>query len=142
MKGYKFFMKNQGEKLLKEKSQKNEKMEPLSNFPEAPTKVYSVYAQDLPRKSLETFLYRITYNGHYTPHRYFFIKRLLAVNPHLKMGAYREMDKKRFFELFNRERKLFSRYKKIHVRLEKEYRDHRKEFTSESFWRKYLEIDK
>ena len=45
MKGYKFFMKNQGEKLLKEKSQKNEKMEPLSNFPEAPTKVYSVYAQ-------------------------------------------------------------------------------------------------
>ena len=161
MKGYKFFMKNQGEKLLKEKSQKNEKMEPLSNFPEAPTKVYSVYAQDLPRKSLETFLYRITYNGHfwpekwlkkgtvpiaydwyYTPHRYFFRKRLLAVNPHLKMGAYREMDKKRFFELFNRERKLFSRYKQIHVRLEKEYRDHRKEFTSESFWRKYLEMDK
>ena len=84
----------------------------------------------------------IAYDWYYTPHRYFFRKRLLAVNPHLKMGAYREMDKKRFFELFNRERKLFSRYKKIHVRLEKEYRDHRKEFTSESFWRKYLEMDK
>ena len=84
----------------------------------------------------------IAYDWYYTPHRYFFRKRLLAVNPHLKMGAYREMNKKRFFELFNRERKLFSRYKKIHVRLEKEYRDHRKEFTSESFWRKYLEMDK
>ena len=97
-------MKNQGEKLLKEKSQKNEKMEPLSNFPEAPTKVFSVYAPDLPRKPWETFLYRITYNGHfwpekllkketvpvaydwyYSPHRYFFRRRLLAVNPHLKM---------------------------------------------------------
>lgn len=161
MKGYKFFMKNQGEKLLKEKSQKNEKMEPLSKFPEAPTKVLSVYAQDLPRKSLETFLYRITYNGHfwptkwlkksvvpvaydwyYSPHRYFFRRKLLAVNPYLKQGAYREMDKKRFFELFSRERKLFNRYARIHERLEKEYRDHRKEFTSESFWRKYLEIDK
>ena len=161
MKGYKFFMKNQGEKLLKEKSQKNEKMEPLSKFPEAPTKVLSVYAQDLPRKSLETFLYRITYNGHfwptkwlkksvvpvaydwyYSPHRNFFRRKRLAVNPYLKQGAYREMDKKRFFELFSRERKLFNRYARIHERLEKEYRDHRKEFTSESFWRKYLEIDK
>ena len=45
-------------------------MEPLSNFPEAPTKVYSVYAQDLPRKSLETFLYRITYNGHFWPEKW------------------------------------------------------------------------
>lgn len=64
------------------------------------------------------------------------------MNPYLKQGAYREMDKKRFFELFSRERKLFIRYARIHERLEKEYRDHRKEFTSESFWRKYLEIDK
>ena len=38
--------------------------------PEAPTKVYSVYAQDLPRKSLETFLYRITYNGHFWPEKW------------------------------------------------------------------------
>ena len=54
-------------------------MEPLSNFPEAPTKVYSVYAQDLPRKSLETFLYRITYNGHFWPEKW--LKRELCRLP-------------------------------------------------------------
>lgn len=68
-----------------------------------------------------------------------FQKRLLAVNPHLKMGAYREMDKKRFFELFNRERKLFSRYKKIHVRLEKNTETTEKnslqKVSGENIWR-------
>ena len=160
MKGYRFFMKNQGEKLIKEEAQKNEKMFPLSQFPEAPENVWSIY-ENPPRSIIETYIYRLTYNGHfwpskllkketgviaydwfYSPKRYFLRKRLLAVNPHMRTAAYREMDKARFMELLKREKRLFNRYERIHTRLEKEYREHRKELTSESFWRKYLELDK
>lgn len=160
LKGYKFFMKNQGEKLLKEKSAKNEKMIPLSNFPEAPARPMTVYDTE-PRKALEILLYRLTYNGHfcptswlkkqtgvaaydwfYSPHRYFLRKKLLVVNPHTSTGAYREMDKKRFFQLLKRRRKLTEKYKRTHVKVEQEYREHRQELTSEKFWRKYLELDK
>ena len=160
MKGYRFFMKNQGEKLIKEEAQKNEKMLPLSQFPEAPENVWSIY-ENPPRSIIETNIYRLTYNGHfwpskllkketgviaydwfYSPKRYFLRKRLLAVNPHMRTAAYREMDKARFMELLKREKRLFNRYERIHTRLEKEYREHRKELTSESFWRKYLELDK
>lgn len=66
LKGYRFLMKNQGEKLMKEEASKNEKLISLENFPEAPMKPYDVY-NDPPRKALETFLYRITYNGHFWP---------------------------------------------------------------------------
>lgn len=160
LKGYKFFMKNQGEKILKSKSSKNESLKPLSNFPEAPARPWSVY-EEPPRKLLEIFLYRLTYNGHfwpdswlkkqtgtaaydwfYSPHRYFFRKKLLVVNPHTSTGTYREMDKKRFFKLMKRNRKLMNRYKRTHEQVERDYREHRKELTSEKFWRKYLELDK
>ena len=43
LKGYRFLMKNQGEKLMKEEASKNEKLISLENFPEAPMKPYDVY---------------------------------------------------------------------------------------------------
>ena len=160
LKGYKFLMENQGEKLLKEKAAKNEKMKPVSEFPEAPGRLFSVY-EDQPRSFLETFLYRITYNGHfwpdmwlkkqpgvaaydwfYSPHRYFFRKKLLVINPHMQTGAYREMDKKRFYALLKRRKKLMEQYKHTHQKVDGEYRRHKAELTSAAFWRKYLELDK
>ena len=159
LKGYHFLMKNQGEKLMKEESSKNEKLISLEHFPEAPMKPYEVY-NDPPRKPLETFLYRITYNGHfwpscllkkqvvpvaydwfYSPHLYFFRRKLLVVNPAMETGAYREMDRKRFIRILRRKHRIMKQYKETHTHVEREFREHRDEMTSESFWRKYLEID-
>lgn len=160
MKGYKFFKKNMGEKIMKEKSAKNEQLLPLSEFPEAPAKVWSVYDRE-ERGLLETFLFRITYNGHlwptawlkketgiaaydwfYSPHRYFFRRKLLVINPHFQTGAYREINKKEFFRIIMRRRRLYKKYDRIHERLEADYRAHKKEMTSEKFWRQYLQMDK
>ena len=159
LKGYHFLMKNQGEKLMKEESSKNEKLISLEHFPEAPMKPYEVY-NDPPRKALETFLYRLTYNGHfwpswllkkqavpvaydwfYSPHLYFFRRKLLVVNPAMETGAYREMDRKRFIRILRRKHRIMKQYKETHTHVEREFREHRDEMTSESFWRKYLEID-
>ena len=153
-------MKNQGEKILKEKTAKNENMLPITEFSNVPEKLFSVY-EKTERKLLEIFLYRLTYNGHfwpsrllkkepgicaydwfYSPHHYFFRKKLLVINPHNRTGAYREMNKKRFLQLFLRQKKLWRKYKRIHVRLEQDYRRHRNILTSEKFWRKYLQLDK
>ena len=82
-------MKNQGEKLMKEEASKNA-ADQLENFP-GTNRALIVYM--IRRKALETFLYRITYNGHfwpscllknsrsgnydwfYSPHLYFFQKK-------------------------------------------------------------------
>ncbi len=160
MKGYKFFMKNQGERILKEKTEKNEKMVPLSQIPGAPENVWVVYEKQ-ERQGLETLLYRLTYNGHlwpkallkkepgvcaydwyYNPHHYFFRRRLLVINPHFQTGAWREIDKKRFFQLYIRQKRDWNHYRRIHEKLEEDYRKHRKILTSEKFWRRYLELDK
>lgn len=160
MKGYRFFMKNQGEKLLKEKTAKNEKMIPLSEIENAPENVWCVY-EKAERSATEVFLYRLTYNGHfwpqkllkkepgicaydwfYVPHHYFFRRKLLVINPHFHTGAWREIDRKRFLKLFLRQKKLWLRYKRIHEKLEQDYRRHKDLLTSEKFWRRYLQLDK
>ena len=102
-----------------------------------------------------TILYRSTYNGHfwlscllkkqvvpvaydwfYFPHLYFFRRKLLVVNLEMETGAYREMNKKRFTRILRRKHRIMKQHKETHTHVEREFREHRDEMTSESFWRK------
>ena len=67
-------------------------------------------------------------------------KELIAVNPHLKTGAIRILDKKRFREVYKRYKKDIKEYKKRHADIEKLYRERAKYLVSEEFWIKYLDI--
>lgn len=158
LKGPDFIKQDLGEKLLKEKSQKNEKMDDLKKFPNIYVNVDDVYHN--PERSLvETLLYRLTYNGHfwprfllkkntgviaydwfYSPKKQFFRKRLLAVNPHLKTAAIREISTKRFMKVHKRFRKVMRNYKNNHTRVEAAYRDCMKEISSRQFWERYLKL--
>lgn len=161
LKGPSFIETDCGEKIMKEKGQKNEKLVPLSEFSDVSFELKDVYA-DVPRSTLHTWLYRITYNGHrfcskrvlkngpavvaydwfYSPERNFWNKRLLAVNPHLRLGAMRVLDRGRYHSLQKRYKGLLKYYDQNHIKIEQEYRSRFAEFVSENFWRKYLELDK
>lgn len=159
LKGPEFIARDSGESIMKEKGRKNEKLENLRNFPNIDIDLDEVYRY-IPRNFLHTWLYRLTYNGHifcptfllkkrpgivaydwdYSPEANFWHKNLLAVNPYLKAGALRTLDKERYHGLMKRKGRLLSRYKKEHLSLERRYRNNKKVFTSMEFWNKYLGI--
>lgn len=159
LKGPEFIMQDQGEQIMKEKSKKNEKMVDLREFANLDIDLDEVY-QDPPRTFLRKWLYRITYNGHrfcsesrlregpglvaydwfYSPEHNFWYKKLLAVNPHLKMGSMRVFSKKRYQALQSRSKVLLSRYQKEHTAVEQRYQNSKGKMTSVVFWKEYLEI--
>ena len=159
LKGPEFIMQDHGEQIMKEKSKKNEKMVELREFSDLDIDLDEVY-QDPPRNFFRKWLYRITYNGHrfcserrlkegpgivaydwfYSPEHNFWYKKLLAVNPHLKVGSMRIFSKKRYQELQNRSKALLSRYQKEHTVVEQRYQNSKGKMTSVVFWKEYLEI--
>lgn len=159
LKGPEFIAENIGERIMSEKSEKNEQLKSLANFHDKDIDLDDV-CKYIPRKFIHTWLYRLTYNGHrfcpsfllkknrgivaydwfYSPEANFWHKNLLAVNLNLKTGVLRTLDKKRYRGLIKRERRLLSRYKKERFDLERRYRDSRKVFTSIEFWKEYLGI--
>lgn len=64
---------------------------------------------------------------------------LIVVDMPNKKGAIRHMNKKRFDEVWGRYKKAASEYKKNKDKLYASYAEHRSEFTSVAFWKKYLE---
>ena len=159
LKGPEFIMQDLGEQIMKEKSQKNDKMEALSNYPDLYIDFNEIY-QDPPRTLLHKWLYRITYNGHrlcsekslkegpglvaydwfYSPEHNFWYKKLLAVNPHLKMGSLRVFSKEKYRTLIKRSKKLFAEYDRTKGAIEEKYRENKKRMTSVEFWKEYLEL--
>lgn len=159
LKGPEFIMQDLGEKIMQEKSKKNEKMLDLRGFSGLDIDLNAVY-QDLPRPFLHKWLYRITYNGHrlcsekclkegpgivaydwfYSPEHVFWFKKLLAVNPYLKTGSLRVFDKNRYRELVKRSKRLLKEYESTKDTLTGRYRASKKQMTSIEFWRKYLEL--
>lgn len=159
LKGPAFIEEDMGEKIMKEKAAKNEVMQPLQKFKNMYIELGEVYGYP-PRKIVHTFLYRLTYNGHrfcpdrflkngpgivaydwfYSPEHNFWNKRLLAINPHLKTGHMRVLDRQRYHELIKRKKNLFKRYHAEHEMIEMQYREAREYLTSREFWGKYLEI--
>lgn len=158
LKGPKYIEKLNGEQSLKEHCAKNEKLIPLSEIP------YPNAAKDDPYdyESLNIFqklIYVFTINGHLLPnfllrnypsviaYDWFFVpgknfrrKKLIAVNENGGTGNVREMDRKRCFELIDRYITVMGRYRRYHEKVEKAYRKHFKEMTTEKFWKEYLEI--
>lgn len=156
LKGPEFFKKPDGERIMKEKGAKNEKLEPLSKFKQIPVDLDTVYG-DEPRGAVEKFIYRLTFNGlfcpdfllkkepaviaydwFYSPHRQYLRKQLLAVNPHMQTGAIRTLDKKRGRKLLQRYRKTFQEFEKQQQTVREKYQAEKEYLTSYEFWKKYL----
>lgn len=155
-KGPDFLRTASGADIIKEKSLKNEKLRPLSEFSEIPVDVKGLY-KDVPYSKTAMVLHRLTYNGHYLPKRMligqaavipydWFLAigkqyrhtRLLAVNPHTMEGNLRIMDKNKGRRLRKRAKKVFQMCRKKEAELRTQYRNAAKEFTSLEFWEKYL----
>lgn len=159
MKGPDLIVEDSGERIMREKASLNENLQPLREFKDIDVDLGTVY-ENPPRRFAHTWIYRLTYNGHrfclnhwlnnapgivaydwfYAPEHNYLHKKLLAVNPHLKMASIRLHNKARYKVLMRDYKKIFAAYKKEHVKIEKAYWDARKKLTSIEFWKKYLEI--
>ena len=160
LKGPNFLKTDQGEKIVKENSKLNDQMVPLNDIEGIDIlDVYSCYG-DLPRKFLDKWLFRLTYNGQrfwptalckkdyayiafdhtYQPQKMSMHKQLVAVNPYNKTGKVRIIDKKRYHELQARFRRAMRYYEAHKEEIIRSYRKARPYLTSEAFWRKYLKL--
>ena len=161
LKGPDFIAQPNGEAIMKQQGQKNEKLSDLTDELDKITEI-PAYDGELffapPRNPLHTFLYRLTYNGHrlcpqsflsdkievvpydwyYSPEKFFWKKSLLAVNPFTRQGVLRTLDKARYKKLQKRYAKIMAEYKKMGATVRQQYRDQFGYFTSEEFWKKYL----
>lgn len=162
MKGPEFIEKNNGEQLMKKQAAKNEKLVPLSEFKDIAVDMGEVYSDRRPVDNIfMRLLYRVTYNGHglpmwllkkkpaiiaydwfYAPYKAYFRRSLLAVNPHTQTAHLRTIDNERFKVLMRRYKEVMENYERNHKAVEKAYRDKKAYMTSESFWKKYLGIDR
>lgn len=159
MQGPAFLEQDRGEQIVKENMKKNEKLIPLSELDVKEINFGDIYC-DWPRKFIDKCIYHATKNGQrFWPEKWLrkekmvipfdygtvtqkqtLRKELVAVNPHLKTGAIRILDKKRFREVYKRYKKDIKEYKKRHADIEKLYRERAKYLVSEEFWKKYLDI--
>lgn len=158
LKGPEFIKIDQGEKLIKENAQLNDKMIPISEIEEYKGTDLNECFFEPPRKFIDTWLFRITYNAQrfwpeawcrkdvvnvafnhlYQPQKMAMHNRLVAVNPFMKTGLVRKLDKKRFKELKKRFDKAVKIYKRDRVKIEEAYRKESQYLKSEEFWKKYL----
>ena len=160
LKGPDFLKIDQGEKIVKENAKLNDKLVPLDEIDGVDIlNVFSCY-EDQPRKFIDKWIYRITFNGQrfwpscfckseyayigfdhsYQPQKMCLHKNLVAINPFNKTGIVRELDKKTYRKLQRRFRNAVHVYKNNREQLIKTYRETRQYLTSETFWRKYLNI--
>ena len=158
LRGPKFIENLDGEKSLKEHSAKNEKYVPASQID------YTISESDDPYSYvslniIEKLIYVFTINGHLLPdfllnrnpkviaYDWFFVpgknflrKNLIAYNERGNAACVRTIDRKRCFELIKRYRYVMEKYKRTHEKVERAYRKHFKEMTTEKFWKEYLDI--
>lgn len=160
-KGPKFIETDNGERIVQENAKLNDQMQPLTNYKNIEFRdVFSCYS-DPPRKFIDKWLFRITYNGQrfwptawckkdypliafdhtYQPQKMAMHSHMVAVNPFNKTGVIRQLDKSRYKELQKRFRRAVSFYKRNQNIINDEYRRSRKYLTSEEFWKKYLALE-
>ena len=159
LRGPDFFQIDQGEKIIKENVQKNEKYQPMNNWPDIEVNFVEIY-EDFDRKPLETLWYRITYNGQrlwpfgtlkkgmipvffsdvYQPGRYVGHDAMLAVNVDNRTAVERHMDKNRYRALKREWDQAYRYYRRNRSSIVKSYQDAKPYLVSTEFWKKYLEI--
>ncbi|WP_026665248.1 glycosyltransferase [Butyrivibrio sp. FC2001] len=161
VKGPDFLKENRGEEIVRENMKLNDKLEPLSNFGCVHMQNLFDCYYDPPRTFKNKWLLRLTYNGHYfipikwlkknpaviafddtyQPEKMTLCKNHLEVNPYDQTGKMLTIDKKRFMDLYKRYRKVRKYYLKNKPKIIKQYRDEKKNLTSEEFWKKYLMME-
>ncbi len=160
LKGPDFLKVDRGEKILKQNLKLNEKYVSLNEIER--DDIFDEFScfDDPPRKFIDKWLYRLTYNGQrfwpfdrykkgdvfvsfdhsYQPQKMTMHDKMISVNPYEKTGAVRRIDKRRFKELMARYRKADHYCRQHREEIEAAYRKEMSFLTSERFWREYLGI--
>lgn len=161
LKGPEFFEEEKCEKILKEVMELNEKAVPLCKIEDVKEWDLNEVWHDSTRGFLKKWWYRITFNGQrfwnqrwcsnevphvlageaYQPNKYSNKKRMLVINPELKIGYYRKMDKKQYHEIKKEWNKSYYRLKHNKRTLMESYCEKRDYLTSIEFWKKYLDME-
>lgn len=159
MKGPEFLEKDNGEKIIQENAKLNEKFISLSEYQGIEWDIPDIY-NNPKRNFWQKWWYRITYNGqrlwpekwlkkdiecvlfsiHYQPKKYLRRNKMLVVNPDLKTGCIRKIDKKQYREIKKEWHMTLRKLKKNQNNLQKQYRKKKEYLTSVGFWKEYLEI--
>lgn len=159
LRGPEFFQIDQGEEIIKENVQKNEKYQPMNGWPDIEVN-FDEILEDFDRKPLETFWYRLTFNGQrlwpfrapkrgmipvffsdvYQPGRYVGHDAMLAVNVDNRTAVERHMDKDKYRSLKKEWDQAYRYYRRNRASIVKSYRDAQPYLVSVEFWKKYLEI--
>lgn len=163
MKGPSYIEEDHGTELLKAHKAYAEKMAPLSPD-EGPSVVVEPLEKEkkeeqlpflrravyylsyngqrfVPEKKLSDALATMRYDWDHRPASCGFHKNLLIVNPFTRSAVVRHMDRAKFRELLERQKKDLKIYQKKHSLLEKNYKEAYPYMVSEEFWRKYLKLD-
>lgn len=162
--GPEFLMTPQGERILREKTAKNEQMVNLSEacggiegidkenalrglYDEAPLKglakfmyVRTYNFQLAPKFLLKKKTAAIPYDWFEAPAKNYRCEQLLAVNKINHTAHLRTRSRKRCLELLKRRKRLLKQYKKQGKAVAEKYRSAGETFGTERFWRKYLGI--
>lgn len=161
LKGPGFLANANGEKILKEYSQLNEKMRPITEFPEAEIRMNWIRKKT--RMTVkQTIAYRLTangqrfipasklskeigftsYDGQYTMKDACLRESVLAVNPYEETAIMRHPDREKYKALRKRFKELCKEYDARIGELTHAYHQAKERFVSEAFWRDYLGLDK
>lgn len=164
LKGPEYFASLNGEEIIKEKGQKNEKLVPLEELdPEYRAVTYNPRILggesyiDMPLKIVRTFPYdrhllpdallrdtpeAIFYSGLsiFSP-RTAATKTLVAIDLDGKQGAVRHMDRNRYQEIMERMARLKADMKERGAEVRAAYKEAQPYLTSVEFWEKHLGLD-
>lgn len=156
LKGPEFIKKDIGEKILLANNALGHQVQLLSKLGNPEIGLGNLYV-DLPRKFIEKWLYRITYNGHifwpgiykkkimsipygnmYMPSKIAFRNKLIIVNPNNRTGYWLTRDNKRGKELIRRYRRAIQNYRHNKTKIGNSYKENRGDMISHIFWEHYL----
>ena len=164
MRGPEFLMEDHGEAILKENRKLVETLVPIEKFEDERFKDIDIHMDRVYdpgiRSRITHWIYRITYNGHrfwperklkdkpevigydwsYQPGKQALRKYLLIVNPLQQTIGLRTIDRNKFRKLQKRFKHDLREYYQKKDQLSKTYADAYTIFTSEEFWKRYLEI--
>ena len=148
-----------GENILKEHAEKNDRLIPLSelrktikipdedpyghiklNYLSKLLYILTINGHLLPGFLLKKRAAAIAYDWHFVPGKNFLRKNLVAINPGENTGCMRTINRKKAFQLIKRYFVLMSRYKREKEKVAQKFRESLSVFSSENFWLNYLKM--
>ena len=160
MKGPEFFRTLDGEKSLKNKRKKDNKMIPIT--PEIAAQIdYETLYENVPVTGKMKMIYDYSYNGQarlpelfiknktgvipygwgYSPGKMCLTKQNIAVDQTNQTYVVYKKSRKRFEQLKERYSRVMGKYDREHKKIEKDYQNSFVFLTGQDFWNEYLHID-